>query len=225
MKHLSNLSEVKAVRFTGPWPEWSHLGRLRRKWTLAQGEMKRDIPITLLWVGCGLVILFQALSFSLGLPASLGVKVGRWGSALLCWELQLGTGTCPPPEMMQCCFPLGWERALNFQLLLCGTPMGIVAPGSSSAKTILHMRVHTPCESLLCRLNLTGPNSSPCKTFPLGSLLSLLPSVGTFFLITLNSVYSHHWLTGVFFMQHTRDAVPVSLLCGNFLVCSEAALR
>lgn len=131
---------------------------------------------------------------------------------------------CPPPELLQCYFPLSWERGLNFQLSLCGTHMGRVTCGSAE-KHFAHVCTHTPCASPVCRPNLTGPDSSPCKTFPLGGLLSLLPSVGTLLLITLNSVYSHNWIAGVFFMQHTRDAVPVSLLCGNFLVCCEAALR
>lgn len=53
------------------------------------------------------------------------------------------------------------------------------------------------CPSPLCRPNFAGPNSSPCKIFPLGGLLSLLPSVGAFFLTLFNSLYSYHWLSGV----------------------------
>lgn len=135
----------------------------------------------------------------------------------------------------KCHFPSSWvvaelfsvrpRKGTDFQLLLRGTHTGRLTLGSGSAEIILHMHVHTPCASLVCRPNHTGPDSSPYKTFPPAVLLSLSPSVGTFFLITLNSIYSHHWIAGVFFMQHTRDTVPVSLLCGNFLVCCEAALR
>lgn len=90
LKHLSNLSEAMLLYFTGPWPEWLCLAGLRHEWTAAQDGMKRDIPITLLRASCNPVVLFQALSFFLGLPASHSDVVGRWGWALLGSESQLG---------------------------------------------------------------------------------------------------------------------------------------
>lgn len=68
-------------------------------------------------------------------------------------------------------FPLGQERGLNFQLQLCGTHMGKLTVVVVVQKNILHLCLHTPCASLMCRSYRAWQQS--LQIFPRCDLLSL----------------------------------------------------